>query len=333
MDYIAACDFFVGVDSGPMHIASALGKPSLILHQASNPALHISDQRDFSIIAPNLPCLSCNGQKCKVAPEPLCNKIDSALFAKEINRRLGIFRDTTSAVVCVYKPHKDRLNRCLQALIPQVDEIIIAADQASVVPMFTPHPKVRLVKSWRRDIGYGRKANFGVRNSSGQWVMLVNDDVYLEPDTVNKLRAVAIEGVGIVGHMLRYPDGKIQHGGVGRNGTGKDFMHLDHRQIHSRFSAPVELENVTGASILVRREAFYQAMGFDERFYLYCEDNDFCLKVRQKGWKIIYHPLAQGIHEESQSSRLTPNVGRIMNESIVLFHQKWDRYLKSGVFA
>lgn len=329
MDWIAAGDFFVGADSGPMHIAAGLGKPILVIHQASNPSLHLSEQRDFSVIAPNLKCLSCNGQTCRVAPQPLCNKIEPALLAKEINRRLRMFQpESISAVVCVYKLHGDRLHRCLQALVHQVDEIIVVGDQASIVPSVPTHPKVRFIRHWRKDMGYGRKANYGVRNTSGAWVMLVNDDVYLEKDVISKLKDIARadDKVGIVGHMLRFPDGRIQHGGTGRDGTGRGWMHLDHKQVKSRFEAPVELENVTGASIMVRREAFYRAMGFDERFYLYCEDNDLCLKVRQKGWKVMYHPHAQGVHEESQSSRITPNVNNIMQESIRYFHEKWSWY-------
>ena len=77
---------------------------------------------------------------------------------------------------------------------------------------------------------------------------------------------------------------------------------------------------------MVRRTAYYQIRGFDERYLFYCEDNDFCMKMRKAGWKIMYQPKATGIHQEHQSTQNLPNIHSIMMASQKLFGEKWGDY-------
>lgn len=325
---LGAVDLVVTVDTGPMHIAAALGTPVLAIQQASSPELHLSDQQDFQMISPpGLTCLNCQIDLCPYnAVTPPCQHIPAALISAAASTRLKIaMQDSVSAVICIWKPDARKLNKCLEHVLPQVDEVVVVVDAAGFLPREAmQHPKIRYVKPPTGNIGYGRKANYGARHTNNRQILFLNDDCYLNADVVPKLKEQMTPLVGMVAHELRYPDGTIQHGGTYRPLGVPGWGHLDHRARESRIKAPLEMENVCGASILVRRQAFYDAGGFDEDFYLYCEDNHLCLAVRQAGWKIMYTPHAVAIHEESQSTSVTQGIHNIMQESQRLLIAKWS---------
>lgn len=330
---IASASLMVTVDTGPMHIAAALGVPIVALYQSSNPELHLNDQNDFEMISLPLNCLNCQKNICPISQyEPPCGEFPPQMIADAVNRKLAIFTERVSAVIPIYKPPAVRLTRCVNAVLDQVDEVIITAEGNSVIPEGAPRgPKIRYVQTRRRSIGYGQNVNYGVRHSSGEFILILNDDVYLDAGAVAELRRCMRGDVALVGQFLRYPNGTIYHGGVARSIGSLDWGHIDHGKYNPTITEPREMEQVTGASILVRRSAFYQADGFDERFHLYCEDNDLCMKIRQNGWKIWYSPLATGVHEGSASASDVPGVREIMLASQRLFHHKWDWYLKRNI--
>jgi GT2 family glycosyltransferase len=84
--------------------------------------------------------------------------------------------------------------------------------------------------------------------------------------------------------------------------------------------------------MVVRRRTFYEAYGFDERYMFYCEDDDFGIKARQAGWKIMFTPNASGIHEEHQSTHGNPSIYNHMKESCKMFGEKWSWYLEKNKF-
>lgn len=327
---IASADLMVTVDTGPMHMAAALGVPLVAIEQASRPELHLSDQRDFVVVKPDLTCLNCLQETCPLnAQDPPCSHIDpDQLAAAAYNKLRAYHENGVSAIVCIFQPPLDRLNRCLTCILPQVDEVIVSVDHGGFLPEgLVSDSKIKVVYNRTGErFGYGRNANFGARHSSHRWLLLLNDDVFLAGDAVARMREVATAGVGIVAQLLYYPDGTIQHGGTYRNHGDIGFGHVDIGARQGRYKEPLEMENVTLASALVPRKAFYQIKGFDERFLFYCEDNDFCMRMRQAGWKIIYQPKASGIHLEHQSTHLIPDVQRIMRASQELFAQKWTAY-------
>ena len=339
--YLGLADLLVTVDTGPAHVAAALGTPFVVVEQQSDPALHFSDQVDFVVVRATgteghghpLPCLNCQDTICRIhATEPPCQKISPDLIAQAANKKLEIVTtDGVSAIVCIWKPQVEKLNRCLAAVLPQVQEVIVSVDASGYVPngMMTD-PKIRLVKHRLGNIGYGRNANAGVRHSNNRWLWLINDDLYPDPNVCEHLKSLMTVGVGVVGHLLRYPGGTVQHGGTYRNPGDYGFGHVDHLAPDTRYKEPLEMENVTGASMLVRRDVFYQIGGFDEEYGLYAEDTDFCMKVRQSGWKIMFTPLVCGIHEEHQSSSLKPDIHDIMARSHAIFGRKWGWYFEKN---
>ena len=111
----------------------------------------------------------------------------------------------------------------------------------------------------------------------------------------------------------------------------RDWGHLDHGGTHLTFRDVTELENCCGTSVLVRREAFYEIGGFDEDYFLYSEDNDFAMRMRLHGWKILFTPHARGVHLNHQSTEKVGDLNRIMKESNAIFHSKWAGYLEHNL--
>ncbi len=329
----ACADLVVSVDTGPMHIAAALGTQVIAVEQSSSPELHLSDQRDYETVkVANLDCLNCQKNICPVNPKhPPCMDVDHWSIATAVNRKLfGLRTQAVSCVLPVWRPSRERLNTCLAAVIPQVDEVIVCRGQAGQFPEGAMrHPKIRYLVGRHGDVGYGRNMNYGVRHSMGYWVLGLTDDVYLDPEAVAKLIEVAKqdETIGMVGHLLWYPGRKeIQHGGTRRRPGDIGWGHIDHHAAVTSMKEPYECENVTGASVLYRRKAFYDVLGFDERYYLYFEDNHMALSLRKAGWKVWYTPHAQGIHDEHASTKITPNVAKAVSDSKAVFEGCWRGY-------
>lgn len=231
-----------------------------------------------------------------------------------------------SAVIAVYKPNIARLNKCLQCVLPQVAEVIVCGDADTPWPIkgLVPSAKIKLVRHSRSATGYGRKAHLGAQHASGKTLLFLNDDVYLDEGTVETLTGELINDVAIVTHLLRYMDGSIQYAGKVRHGDG--FVHVDLRAEHSRYTEAVEQESACGASMLIRRDVFFDVGGFDPRYLLYAEDDDLAMTVRQHGWRIMFTPKAWGLHEEHTSTSITPRWLQIMEESNAKFAAKWRDY-------
>lgn len=258
------------------------------------------------------------------------------MIVQAVNSRLRQYlTDDVSAVICVYKPEVDRLNKCLAAVLPQVQEIVVVSNLDSEWPIrgAMQDPKIRYIQRQEAGIGYSRNVNLGVRHTNGKWLYLCNDDVYPGPDNVQMMLdiAKADERVGAVTHLLMYSgDRGIQYAGKYRERGGMGFGHIDHRQWYSRYSMPVEQESICGASMLVRRKAYFEAGGYTEIFRLYSEDDDLAMKLRQAGWKLIFEPGAVGIHDEHQSTSKVNGLSDILRESSAIFARKWGFYFTAN---
>lgn len=328
---LAVTDLLLTTDTGPMHIAAALRIPTLVMNQSSFSDWHLSDQNDFSSLEPegNLPCLDCQKNLCPInAYIPPCQNFSPEKIAQAASARLA-GKVKVSAAVAVYRPTADILNRCLNALLPQVDEIVVCRDLYGRFPEpKLHHDKIRYIVKDLSDIGYGRKMNYCVRHTTGEFVLMCNDDVFLNPDAVGiMMECMKDPQVGLASNLLRYPNGTIHHAGKVRAPRVRGWHHIDQGKFENTFQTVTEMENVCGACNLIRRSAFYSINGFDERFFLCAEDDDMCLSLRAKGWKLMFHPQSTGIHMVSQSTNQTPRFMSIVNDSNRMFGQKWGDYL------
>ena len=330
--WLSVADLLISVDTGPMHIAAAMGIPVIAISQSSSPELHLSDQCDYIAIAPaGLTCLNCQKLICPIHQHiPPCQNIDPKLISDWANARVGArVGNAVSAVIAVYQPDAAILNRCIESIMNQVQEIIVVRDLAGKFPQGAiQHPKIRYITKALHDLGYGKKANVGARYTNGRYLLFMNDDATLNPGAVDILKSEMRPGVGVVAPMLTFKDGRIQHAGMVRDGNGGvGFGHQDYgKHPVEENKVKREVECVTGAVVLVDRIAFYEIDGFREEYFLYCEDTDFMMAMRASGRKIIYQPQAMGLHDEHLSTGKTPDIVAKMNVSNRVFGERWARY-------
>ena len=181
--------------------------------------------------------------------------------------------------------------------------------------------------------GLSTAANLGVSHTEGEYFALLNPDVRLcDPDGIERLEShLADPAVGAVAPALVLPSGALQDS-ARRVPTPTDLVlrRLTGRQPDAiRASEPVNVEWVVAACLVMRRSAFEQIGGFNERFFLYFEDVDLSVRLRAAGFRIRYDPTVKAFHEHAAASRssLISPAARQHMRSACRFYVGHPRYL------
>lgn len=161
---------------------------------------------------------------------------------------------------------------------------------------------IKLIES-RENIGFSKGNNLAVKRSKGRFIFFLNPDTEL----VNPLDYIVSfyqqsKKIGLVAPKLTMSDGKIQPSVKKLPsiwGAFKEYvlnMGCSYSEYIPNTSEPVEVEAVYGAAMLVSREVFNRVKGFNENFFLYYEDMDFCRKIKKIDKKIFYYPGVEIMH-------------------------------------
>jgi len=160
----------------------------------------------------------------------------------------------------------------------------------------TSFPWVKLIQNME-NLGYARANNIGIKASSGEFILFLNTDTVVPPEALPALVAElrARTRVGAVGPALVHESGRYQVSFGGRRNFfseigQKYFLNPYYKSVLGRSSKPRDVWWVSGACLLARRTAVEEVGFFDENYFLYFEDIDLCLRMRAKGWKVIFYP-------------------------------------------
>lgn len=157
---------------------------------------------------------------------------------------------------------------------------------------------------------YARMMNLGIAEAHGDLVVLLNNDIEVrQPDWIEAMVEHAQRrSVGAVGVKLEFPSGAVQHQGIFVGGGGGaanlDFAGAifdgdDEHFIRNIGSMVANFSAVTAACMMARPAVLAEVGGFDERLHVAFNDVDLCLKLRARGYDIVYTPFASVVHEES----------------------------------
>lgn len=205
-----------------------------------------------------------------------------------------------------------RLLKSLQATLPGGGYELVIVDNGSTDETrrisSNPAAGVVVVRN-ERNLGFAVACNQGARAASSETLIFCNNDVVAKPGwPAPLLGALERPRVGVVGAKLLFPDGALQHAGVGilHDADGEGYMdgaHLLYRQSadHPLANTARELRAVTGAVMAVRKQLFLQLGGFDEGYWNGNEDVDFCLRAGEAGYRVWYEPASVLVHHESVS--------------------------------
>ncbi|MFQ5434739.1 MAG: glycosyltransferase family 2 protein, partial [Anaerolineae bacterium] len=174
--------------------------------------------------------------------------------------------------------------------------------------------------------GFGAANNQGLRAAAAaepRYFFLLNPDTLLQPGSLAALVTALDErpSAGVAGAKLVYGDGRFQHGAFYFPGVVQiafDLFRMPARLYESRLngrypfswyengSPPFPVDFVLGATMMLRAEVVQDTKGFDEAFHMYCEEIDWCWRIRQAGWQIVAVPGAEVVHFGGESTRQIP---------------------------
>jgi hypothetical protein len=180
-------------------------------------------------------------------------------------------------------------------------------------------PDARIIEQENKGLGGG--SNAGMRVASGDYFLLLNSDAWAVGDAIERLVGFAESNpeAAVVGPRLSTPDGSLQRSVRGfptlwRLATEYFFLRKlapRSRALNAFYGAGfshdrvVEAEFLMGACLLVRREAADTVGLFDEDFFMFSEETDWCYRFRQAGWKVLFYPGAEFVHVGGATTRRT----------------------------
>ncbi|MBI1881506.1 MAG: glycosyltransferase family 2 protein, partial [Chloroflexi bacterium] len=197
----------------------------------------------------------------------------------------------------------------------------------SVTLIQTQFPEIKLIGTGH-NLGFAAGFNVGIRyalSHEAEHIFLLNNDTVVDTTLLDDLLQHAAPEVGVLAPAIFYADAPDR---IWSTGGGRHPLLLEMTGHHGRNQAlpcaPVEREFLSGCALLIRREVFERVGLLDERFFMYYEDSDFCLRVRQVGFRLLLVPQARLWHKVSISSggADSPAERYLMARSSVLFFTK-----------
>ncbi|QKE92224.1 glycosyltransferase [Lichenicola cladoniae] len=215
-------------------------------------------------------------------------------------------------------------------------EVIVAEDASGDPDMMVLDAIVglRLVRN-QSNLGFLHNCNTTALLARGRYLLFLNNDTEPLPGFIDELVALAEArpDVGLVGSKLLFPDGRLQEAGgiIWQDGTGWNYGRGDDPTL-PRYNTVREVDYISGASILLKRDLFEALGGFDPLFApAYYEDVDLAFRIRARGLRVMYQPASVVIHHEGVSHGTDPTSG-IKAQQEVNRHRllaRWPQLLAS----
>jgi GT2 family glycosyltransferase len=259
-----------------------------------------------------------------------------------------------SAIIVNYNAGR-LLSDAVLVTLPQVHEVVLvdnASSDSSIeecVRQFGGDRRLRIIRN-KINVGFAAACNIGISASSAPFLLFLNPDCFFQPSAVSMLLTGLQSGnrLGMVGGLLVNEDGSEQGGGRRAVPTPwRSFVrafglyrfsnrwprlfydfHLHKQPLQGK---PTEVEAISGACMLVKREAIDDVGLWDEGYFLHCEDLDWCMRFRQKGWKILFVPDAKIVHKRGTCSRTRPVfVEWHKHKGMLRFYRKFFKHQYPG---
>lgn len=263
-----------------------------------------------------------------------------------------IFKIKEEPLVSIIIPNKDGkedLDQCIRSIQKKSTyrhfEFIIVENNSTTQEIFEyyeqiqkEYDNVHVVYYTQKGFNYSKLNRFGVEHAHGEYYLFMNNDIELiDQDSLTTMVGYGMrDDVGIVGCLLKYPDGTIQHAGVviGIMGVAAHiFGTLNMNETYfNRALITQDYSAVTAAVMLVRKDVYEKTIGFDPTFAVAFNDIDFCLQVRDLGYKVVYTPYATFTHYESKTRGYedTPEKLQRFKKECLHFREKWRKYFVNG---
>lgn len=247
-------------------------------------------------------------------------EVCGGLFPSTYRVKWAIEGEPKVSILIPSKDHTDDLEKCLYSIYRKTEwdnyEVIVIENNSAEAETFAYYQQaqrrydgLRVVRYPHKGFNFSAINNFGRRYAAGQYLLLLNNDVeVLDGGWLTELLRQCAHpgGADVCGAMLYYPDDTIQHAGVvtglgGYAGHSHKYRKRGGSGYMFRAATVQDFSAVTAACLLVKASVYDEVGGLDEKFTVAFNDVDFCLRVRDAGYRIAWTPYAELYHYESKS--------------------------------
>lgn len=254
------------------------------------------------------------------------------------------------SIIIPNSDHIEDLKICIDSILEKSTyknfEIIIVENNSIEDKTFKYYEKLKAYENikiviWKGKFNYSAINNFGVSESKGNYILLLNNDTeVITPEWIEELLMYAQrDNVGAVGAKLYYEDDTIQHAGIVL-GLGADRVaghthykcHKDNLGYMGRLFYAQDVTAVTAACMMLKKDVYKKVNGLDENFEVAFNDVDLCMKIRKENYLIVFNPYAELYHYESKTRGLENTLEKKerFNKEVSIFKSKWSEELKKG---
>lgn len=250
------------------------------------------------------------------------------------------------SIVIVNWNTKQHVLNCLRSIFEtrgvlhlQVVVVDNCSSDGSADAIAEQFPEVQIIRA-SENFGFAKGNNLGLKLVSGRFVALVNSDVILRQNCLQALQAfmLPLGDVGLCGPRVCWPDGSFQPSCKRTPSLTRKFSHVlglhrlglkswgfaGYHMDESEHVHGGNIEVLVGCFWFARKEALDEVGGLDERFFMYGEDDDWCMRFRRAGWRLSYCKDAMAVHVARASSSKEPERFKIEQERAVL--QYWEKW-------
>jgi len=253
------------------------------------------------------------------------------------------------SVIIVNWNTKKLLLDCIKSLLSNKSryetEIIVvdnASSDGSPEAVKEQFPNIKLICN-NKNLGFAKANNIGLEASKGRYVCLINSDIIFRNNCLDSMyEYINLHStIGIIGPKLLWPDLKMQlscrhfptlrnnfcmAAGLSRLFPRSHFFSGEHMSYFSH-NETRQVDALTGAFLMIRKEAIDQVGMLDESFFFYCEEIDLCKRIREVGWEIVFFPHAEVIHYIRGSSSKEPV--RFRKQFVLSNYKYWQKHHSS----
>jgi len=274
--------------------------------------------------------------------------VEDGLFTGSFRLRRRIIGMPEVSILIPFRDHARTLRRCVKSILKKTTYsnfkvfLINNCSTESATEQYCKRlantPNITIL-DFKHEFNFSRISNFAVSNTTTEYILFLNNDTeIITPNWIEALLEHAQRTeVGGVGALLYYPDNTVQHGGtiMGPGGVATHAHSRWHRDTFGymgRLKVINNLSAVTAACMMTKRSVFNEIGGFDENITHSFNDIDLCLRMRQKGYLIVYTPYAELYHHESLSRGydVTPEKQKRFTAELNYIRMRWGEVIDAG---
>ena len=252
------------------------------------------------------------------------------------------------SIIIPFKDKSEFLKKCVNSILKRTEyeeyEIVLIDNQSEKEETFKYLDKIKensgfRVLDFNKPFNFSAINNYAISKIDSEYLILMNNDIeVISPDWIESMLEFAQrKDVGAVGALLYYPNNTVQHAGIilgikGIAGHSHLGVNKDSMGYFGRLKTIQNLSAVTAACLMTKKTIYNEVGGFDENYSHAFNDVDFCLKIRERGYMIVYTPYAELYHHESLSRGYedTQEKQERFKEEIEYFKEKWSEILANG---